>query len=548
MVVKTVETALRELIKTQFDTVIDPVVTRPDASFGDFATNVAMQLAPKVGKNPREIAQVIVDGLKARPHIAAAEVAGPGFINIVLADDALVAGARLPFLTMYQGQSVVIETNNPNPFKDLHIGHAYNCIVADTVANLLEAGDADVHRVSYHGDVGLHVGKSMWAILQYIANDINKLDQVAEGDRPKFMSDRYIEGAKAYEDDPAAKEEIEQLARESFAPEGLYKDVYDKCKAWSFDYITDTVERLGSQAVEKRYLESDADKVGVATVREHVGDVFTESDGAIVFEGEQYGLHTRVFIASRGTGLYEARDLGLMQLKDRDFQAGKSIIVTAEEQREYFKVVFKAAELALPDLSGVTQNISTGTVKLSSGKMSSRTGAVLNIEWLFESLRGAMSKRGGDETDQDTIIGALRYSMLRPRIGGDVIFDVEQSLSLEGNSGPYLQYAHARARSIIRKSTVGVSEPAEFTPDERTLAAKLSEYSEVLETAVRGLLPHHICTYLYELSQEFNRFYERSQVIGDPREAERLWLVECYAETLRHGLSDILNIPAPERM
>lgn len=548
MVVKKVESALKELIKSEFDVVIEPVVTRPDTAFGDFATNAAMQVAPKVSKNPREVAEALAEKLQGLPGISSAEVAGPGFINIRLTDAGLTDAVRIPALTVHKGRTVVIETNNPNPFKDLHIGHAYNCIVADTVANLLEAGDADVHRVSYHGDVGLHVGKSMWAILGYIASDINKLDQVAENDRPKFMSERYVEGASAYESDPAAKEEIEQYSRESFAPEGLYKEVYDKCKTWSFDYITETVERLGSRSVERRYLESEADRVGVATVREHVGDVFTESDGAIIFEGEKYGLHTRVFIASRGTGLYEARDLGLMQLKNQDFRAERSIIVTAEEQREYFKVVFKAAELALPELSGVTQNISTGTVKLSTGKMSSRTGDVLNIEWLFEQLREALRRRGGDETDMDTIVGALRYSMLRPRIGGDVIFDVEESLSLVGNSGPYLQYAHARARSIIRKSTSGVSEPSEFTPAERRLAAKLGQYPEVLETAVRDLLPHHVCTYLYELSQEFNRFYEQSQVIGDPREAERLWLVERYAATLRHGLSDILNIPAPERM
>jgi arginyl-tRNA synthetase len=237
----------------------------------------------------------------------------------------------------------------------------------------------------------------------------------------------------------------------------------------------------------------------------------------------------------------------LMQLKNDDFRASKSVIVTSEEQREYFKVVIKAAELVLPGLTGVTKNISTGTVRLSSGKMSSRTGDVLNIEWLFEQLRAALRERGGDETDRDTIIGALRYSMLRPRVGGDVIFDVEQSLSIEGNSGPYLQYAHARARSIIRKSVESVAEPSELDVSERTLLVKISEYPEVLELAAQELLPHHICTYLYGLSQEFNRFYEQSKVVGDPREKQRLFLVEAYADTLARGL-EVLGIPAPERL
>jgi arginyl-tRNA synthetase len=309
-----------------------------------------------------------------------------------------------------------------------------------------------------------------------------------------------------------------------------------------------TVARLGSKPVEKRYLESVADAVGVKTVREHIGEVFAESNGAVVFAGEAFGLHTRVFIASRGTGLYEARDLGLMQLKNEDFRPAKSYIVTAEEQKEYFKVVIKAAELALPELNGVTQNISTGTVKLSTGKMSSRTGEILNIEWLFKQLQDALVERGGSKDDTDTVIGALRYAMLKVRIGSDVIFDVNASLSLEGNSGPYLQYAHARARSILAKSQTEPSRGAGvFDEWERALIVKLSEYNEVLAAAVVELHPHMVATYLYELAQEFNRFYEHSRVIGSEREALRLWLVSRYADTLKAGLG-VLGIPAPEKL
>lgn len=550
---QTISDTIATYVRATYDTDVTPELTRPESEFGDLATNVALKLAKEVGKNPREIAEKIAEHLREDDVVAAADVAGPGFVNIRLKDGALLDGidndSKVP--GAYNGQVVVIETNNPNPFKDLHIGHAYNCIIADTIANLLDAGGAHAHRVSYHGDVGLHVGKSMWSILKFTSNDPAKLDDVPADERPKFMSERYIEGAKAYKDDIEAREEIERLARESFAPQDpVYKQVYDMCKDWSFTYIDQMVARLGSKPVEKRYLESQADKVGVQTVREHVGQVFTESDGAVVFAGEAFGLHTRVFIASRGTGLYEARDLGLMQLKSQDFHPSKSYIVTGGEQREYFRVVIKAAEMSLPELAGVTQNISTGTVKLSSGKMSSREGNVLNIAWLFDQLREALAGRGGSADDTDTLIGALRYTMLRVRIGSDVIFDVNAALSLEGNSGPYLQYAHARACSIKSKSDLAAEELDDsvvFDPVERALAVKLSEYHEVRDVAIRELMPHHVCTYLYELAQEFNRFYERSRIIDDPREGLRLALLERYIATLASGLS-LLGIPAPQKM
>lgn len=549
------QTTIAEIIKELFDVEMTPELSRPEPQFGDLATNVAMQLVKQVDKKPRDIAEELVTVLRRDESVMSAEVAGPGFINLRVTDVALSHALLQPVQNISgRGQIIVIETNNPNPFKDLHIGHAYNCIVADTVANLLEASGAKVHRVSYHGDVGLHVGKSMWSILRWINGDVSKLDTIEAAERPAFMSRHYIEGSEGYDMGAENRAQIEALARESFSPaDPVFRRVYDICKKWSFDYITETVAHLGSKQVEKKYLESEADALGVSTVRDNIGDVFAESDGAVVFAGEAFGLHTRVFISSRGTGLYEARDLGLMQMKQQDFHPAKSYIVTAEEQREYFKVVIKAAELALPELNGVTHNISTGTVKLSSGKMSSRSGHVLNIEWLFDQLKIALAARSagqqGASEDTSTLIGALRYSMLRPRIGGDVIFDIESALSIEGNSGPYLQYAHARARSIIAKSerSPDLGDDVVFDVYERALALKISEFDDVLSLAIVELHPHHVCNYLYELAQTFNRFYEKARIVGDERETLRLWLVEAYADRLKRGLT-LMGIPAPERL
>ncbi|HSW91366.1 MAG TPA: arginine--tRNA ligase [Candidatus Saccharimonadales bacterium] len=540
---------IANLVEQLFNTDVTASLTRPDPQFGDYATNVALQLAKPLGKNPRDIAEQLAERLRESGDFSEVTVAGPGFINIRLSDNQLIKQLKPVDSSSRSGEKIVIETNNPNPFKAMHIGHAFNAILADTVANLLGEDGADVHRVSYHGDVGAHVGKSMWAILRFVDDDITKLHAVKPDERNTFMSRMYAEGAAAYKNDVHAKEEITVLAQESFAPtDPLYSEIYATCKAWSFDDIDRIVARLGNKPIEKRYLEGEADALGVETVRAHVGDVFIESDGALVFPGSKYGSFDNAFVTSQGRGLYGARDLGLMQLKDNDYHATKSFIVTAEEQRDYFKGVIKAAELCLPSLTEVTVNISTGTVKLTTGKMSSRTGDVVEISWLFDVIGQAITDRGGEASD-DIIAGALRYQFLKVKIGSDVVFDVNEAVSLHGNSGSYLQYAYARANSVLQKVATPSAELTDVVlqPDERPLVRKLTEYSDVLTAAKRDLLPHHICTYLYELAQEFNRFYEKNKVVGSDREAERAALVAHYAAILKAGLS-VLGIDAPEKM
>lgn len=540
---------IQQVVHDTFDQEVAVRLDRPDAKFGDYATNVALQLAKPLGKNPREIAEQIAGALRETGQFSEVTIAGPGFINLRLTDARLYHVATTQPVTSREGERVVIETNNPNPFKPMHIGHAFNAILADSLANLIEASGAETHRASYHGDVGAHVGRSMYALLNYVQGDAGRLNDISIEDRNAFMGRMYAEGASAYKTDDEARRRIDELATQSFTREDpLYAAIYDTLMRWSFEQIDANVARLGNRPVERRFLESEADARGVATVREHVPDVFQESDGALIFKGSEHGAFDNVFVASNGQGLYAARDLGLMQLKDDVFHAHKSYIVTAEEQRDYFKGVIAAAELALPYLSGVTTNISTGTVKLSTGKMSSRTGDVVTIEWLFDRVSEAITERGGQPVD-DVIAGSLRYQFLKVKIGGDVVFDVNESVSLQGNSGPYLQYAHARACSILKKAdgNSGGVEITSLTAGERALLVKLGEYAEVVTKATEELLPHHICTYLYELAQEFNRFYEHNKVLGDPRQAERLALVRHYRDTLAKGLG-LLGIVAPESM
>ena len=540
--------AIQRIVDELYQRQVDVQLTRPDPKFGDFATNVALQLAKPLGKNPREIAEAIAAKLRADERFSEVSVAGPGFINVKLSDQAVLESLKVRPATKRAGKTAVIETNCPNPFKAMHIGHALNAITADTMANLLAVDGAQVHRVSYHGDVGTHVGKSMWAILREIDGDASKLDEIPADQRNQFMSRMYVEGAQAAKESPEAKAEIDELAKQSFVlDDPLYKKVYETCKQWSFDEIDANVARLGNVPIERRYVESETEEPGKKLIKEKTPEVFTKSDGAYVFKGSQYGAFDNVFIGSHGNGLYGAHDMGLIQLKYQDYpNLDLSITVNGEEQAAYFRGVIAASELAIPALKGKLFNYATGLVKLTTGKMSSRTGEVVTIDWIFDEFKKAIAARGSQPTDE-VVAGALRYQFLKVKVGSDVVFDVNDAVSLTGNTGSYLQYAHARARGILAKSEQAVAFPKELFDEDRALVRKLSEYTEAVNRATESLEPHHICTYLFELAQEFNRYYEKNQVVGSDKEAHRVGIVAVYADILKAGLT-ILGIAAPERL
>lgn len=543
------KTAVKEAVKKLFDVEVEPELTRPGEQFGDYSTNVAMQLAQKTGKSPREVAETIISELK-HPDIAKAEVAGPGFINIWLTTGTLIKSLSAKPEQKLAGQEILVEFGDPNPFKEMHIGHAYSYIVGDSIASIMEAGGAKVHRLSYHGDVGLHVAKAIFGIKRIQAvRDDKSLESVPAKEWGAFaeIGIAYTEGAQAYEKDNKAKVQIDEINQHIYAKDDAeINKLYEWGKEKSFGYFDQILKDLEVHPA-RRFYESQSAEAGEKLVKENIEKVFEQSDGAIVYKGEKVGLHTRVFITSAGLPTYETKDLGLAELKKKAYpEAGRSIIITAHEQAEYFKVMLAALKEFDESTADMTTHIYHGFVSLGSGKMSSRTGEVYGAVDLISDVNEAVTKTFDKKSDS-TSNAAIKYGFLKHRLGSDIVYDVEESISLEGNSGPYLQYAHARARSILAKADVKPAEIDNLEPAERSLARKISQYPEVVELAASELLPSHICTYLYELAQSFNRFYEDSRVIGDPREDIRLRLVEAYSNVLKDGLK-LLNIEAPERI
>jgi arginyl-tRNA synthetase len=556
------ETTIADVCRKLFDVEVTAQLSRPDEQFGDYATNVALQLSKQLGKNPRELAETIAAELRTTlaDQVADISIAGPGFINVRLTDAALVELSNQGIAQVFKGKTIVAEYSDPNPFKPLHAGHLYTTLVGDMIARLTEVAGAKTTRINYGGDVGLHVAKCMWAILRQLGGEHpDKLSEIDEANRPAWLGARYVEGNRAYEDDEAAKSEIIAINKRVYQlhtdndHDSPFAQIYWTGRQWSYDYFPVLYKQLQVVPFDRTIPESEVTALGLQTVQEQLEKgVYEKSDNAVVFDGDKLGLHTRVFINSEGLPTYETKEVGLSLTKWRDYHFDESIIITANEQLQYMQVVLASIAQFAPEAAKRTKHLVHGIVKLQGGiKMSSRKGNVVTALEILEAARQAGAETGTNPSE-DTILAAVKYAFAKNRIGSDIAYDPLESIALEGNSGPYLQYAHARARSILAKAE-GVAKPAtaetdaQFESDERSLLRKIGEYSEAADKAVADLMPHHICTYLYELAQTFNRFYENNFVVGDPRQNVRLQLVEQYADTLKAGLN-LLGIVAPDRM
>lgn len=563
-----IEQALKELGVTDATFVVE----RPaDMAHGDYATNVAMAVAKKLGKNPRAFAEEVKMKLDAiaDPDIAAVEIAGPGFINIRCSKkffldelaSALEAGESYGNNDTLKGTKVIVEYTDPNPFKEFHIGHLMPNTIGESLSRILEASGAEMKRACYQGDVGMHVASAIWGMMQEDLPD----ESVDIGTKVSFLGRAYARGAQTAKFDDIVKHNIILLNKKIYdRNDEKVNHLYDIGRAWSLEYFELIYKRLGTahntsegKAFDFYFFESKTGVFGKEVVRAHP-NVFVESDGAVVYKGDEaMGLHTRVFLNKEGLPTYEAKELGLAQIKHDAFPYDRSIVVTGNEINDYFKVLLDAMAQVFPELATKTEHISHGMMRLTTGKMSSRTGDIIPANTLLDDTKVlALEKFKADALPDDekqavaemVAVGAIKYAILRQAIGKDIIFDVEQSLSFEGDSGPYLQYTHARLRSLLAKSAGAVPNPAHTTSEISSLHKSLLFFPEVVLRASTEREPHHIVTYLTQLAREFNAYYAHTQILGSGEdESYKLALVSACAQVMKRGL-DLLGIMAPPRM
>jgi len=493
-------------------------------AFGDYSTNAGI-----VSGKAKEIADYI-EAHKPE-EIEKVEVKA-GFINFYLSKDFIAEslkeiikkGEDFGKNQSLKGEKVMVEHTDPNPFKQLHIGHLMPMTVGVSIANIFEWSGAEVKQACYQGDVGLHVAKAIYGML----ND---------------AKEPYVFGTKAFDENEDTKKEIIGINKKVYdRSDDNINRLYDAGRKESLDYFDSVYKKLGLK-FDYSFFESQTAQIGKEIVEKNTGTIFEKSDGAIVFKAEKYDehLHTRVFINSEGLPTYEAKELGLAKVKFETYPYTKSLVITGNEINDYFRVLLCAMKQIFPDLAEKTTHLSHGMLRLPTGKMSSRTGDVITAEALIDEVK---EKVKGDEA---VAIGAIKYMILRASIGGDIIFDLEKSVSTEGDSGVYLQYAHARAHSLLEKSEIKVSVLGEREVNHE-IEKLLYRFPEVVERAMQEYAPHHITTYLTELAGSFNNFYAHEKVLDDsPESAYRLAVVSAFKTVMKNGL-DILGIPAPEKM
>ncbi len=576
-----VKDTLARIIEEAFDVKVEPEVSvAPEETGADFATNVAMKLAKILHKAPIVIAEEIVKNIKQEVGDEyRVEVAAPGFINFALADGYFtekvrkladnVEGEARRGITgeEYTGKTVVAEFSDPNPFKVLHVGHLYTSIVGDSISRLLELAGAKVIRANFGGDVGLHVAKTLYVLMNADDNGELTIEDIARA---------YVEGTRLYDEDETAKAEITQInkiiyalselgeekGRERLELEmvaedfgrstleiGKLAELYWRGRELSYQYFKDFYRRIGVK-FDKFYPESSVAGRGLTEVKSHIGSVYEESGGAVVYHGEKLGLHTRVFINKEGVPTYEAKDVGLIFTKWDDWHFDESVVVTGNEQSDYMKVVLASVAEYAPKLVEQTTHLTHGLVKLPGNvKMSSRKGNFLKAVDTLEMVKEALDGEKVGDNSEKMVLAAIKYAFLRYKMGGDIVFDPQESVSTTGNSGVYLLYAVVRAKKVLAKAVERENDRqgGEMSEYERKLSKKVVQYGNVVQEAIREKVPNKVCTYLYELAQEFSRFYEHVQVVGGDREIELLVLVRAYLNVMQHGLG-LLGIETLEEM
>lgn len=524
---------------------------------GDYAATIAFVLAKKMQKNPLAVAEELKQKLlvsedlqKIVEHI---EIAGGGFLNFFLkrevfartVKEAVEGSEKFGKNLLFSGKKIIVEYTDPNPFKEFHIGHLMPNVIGESLARAFEFSSGEVKRANYQGDIGLHAAKAIWAFFKREDGDIE----------PLALGVDYALGNRAYEEDPRAKEEIDAINKKMYErSDQRINEIYDRGRKKSLDMFEDVYEKLGTK-FDFYFFESAVESVGKQVVEEGLArGIFEKSEGAIVFRGEKYGLHTRVFINSQGLPTYEAKELGLSKVKYEKYPYDLSYIVTGNEVIEYFKVLLCAMNLLYPELASKTKHISHGMLRLSHGKMSSRTGLVITFETLFEQIKQALAQKVPEMNNnagllESVAMGAIKYSILKQSTGKDIIFDFNTSLSLEGDSGPYVQYAYARARSVLRKAAERNIRFSSLNIPERVEEVErlLLWFPEIVKRTVEECEPHYVATYLGKLAKAFNSFYAREKIIDSEFVTYRLSLTEAVAVVLKNGLW-ILGIETPEKM
>ena len=535
--------------------------------FGDIASKLAFSLAPLEKKSPAEIAKGIVAMMSTQKSgfFSRIESAGP-YINLYMSDNAYSFALKKILKEKSKfgkasktGKKMMVEFFHANTHKGVHIGHIRNISLGESVCRLLEFNGNKVLRCNYQGDIGPHVAKCIWGYLNLHEG------KAPETKRGIWLGKVYSDATKKTEGNPELEAQVQDINLKIYSHDKKLSGVWKETRQWCLDDFDEFYKEFDVH-FNQFYFESQTESVGkefaLELVKKGVAKVDQE---AVIMDFKDESLGVFVLLTKEGYPLYSAKDLGLAKLKFAKYpDLDRSIHVVGKEQEFYFKQLFKTFEKAGMDQeAAISYHLIYELVMLPEGKMSSREGTMVLYEELKEKLLaivlGEVRKRHADwdekkvnDTALAITLAAIKFSMARRESNRQLIFDWDQALSTEGDSGPYLQYAYVRTNGILRKAEFepSVSKGYAFTDHEKSLIKMLSNFPAAAESAATTLSPHVLCGYLLELAAELNKFYTTSRVLNAEKQEEketRLAIIAATNAVLGSGLN-LLGIKTLEMM
>ncbi|MEM2089679.1 MAG: arginine--tRNA ligase [Candidatus Pacearchaeota archaeon] len=536
------------------------VLEKPKEAYGDFAFP-CFSLARVLKRSPLEIAEELAKKIKPTKEIEKV-VALQGYVNFfinkeIMAENILseILGKKNKYGNGNCKEKIMTEFCHANTHKAFHIGHTRNICLGESISRILEKNGCKVIRVNYQGDIGMHVAKTLWGLM-----NLKKLNlKVPKKNKGSWLGIVYAKASRAAENEKIAKE-IDEINRKLYARDKKLVKLWKKTRQWSLDYFEKVVYPDFNVKFDRFYFESEVERKGVEIVKELLEKgIAKKSEGAIVMDLEKFGLGVFLLLKSDGTPLYSTKDLALAILQNKEYNPDQILHIVGSEQNLYFKQLIKTLEIILPDIAKKEKHVTYELVILPSGKMASREGEVVlyedTLKKLIELAKKEIRKRAKLRSEElerrakKIALSAIKYTMLSQSMKKTIVFNENEIIRFEGDTGPYLLYTYARASSIIRKSkkkkiTFKIKSLKE---QEVKLIKMLSNFPETVERAKKELDPSLIANYSYWLAQIFNEFYHSCPVLKSSEKDQRLAMVQATRIVLKESLR-LLGIETIERM
>jgi arginyl-tRNA synthetase len=571
---KLIQTALKDAFEYDEDalTLANNLTVPPNTQLGDLCIG-CFPYAKALRKSPKDIAESVGQALKTSSFVESFNLMGP-YINFKLNTsqiaksygEDILKGDYFKTQLSKQAPKCMVEFSQPNTHKELHVGHMRNLCLGDAIIKLLRYTNHEVISCTFPGDVGTHVAKCLWYMKHHNTDAIPTERKGAWLGTLYTKGNNLLEEQKGTEQEDRNREELTEILRQLHAGSGDYYDLWRETREWSIGLMQD-VYQWADVSFDEWYWESDVDADSVKLVQEYFDSgLFVKDQGAIGIDLSDDKLGFCLLLKSDGTGLYATKDVELARKKFSDYKVEKNIYVVDNRQAHHFKQVFKVLEKMGFEHAKDCYHLQYDMVELTDGAMSSRKGNIVPLQALIEQMvqmieekylnkyRGDWSEEEIDSTANKVARGAIKYGMTKVDHNKKIVFDMQEWLKLDGDSGPYIQYVYARINSLLEKVGRADIDDVDFTQYthqiEKDIWFKISQFNSIVYKAALEYKTSSLTAYLYDLAKSFNSFYAECPV-GNAESVElknaRLMLCQNLAIVLENGLA-LLGIEAPKRM